>query len=138
MGDADGANGGARGEPSFLWLVMPYPITATDTFTEINVGGRKARINHTDLGPGGQAKLALALMGLLQAQIDTRIPIADLPDDEPTKTVNPDASNFFWGDSNGAVQNNPNRNNHLIARDTVVTDVVWEGTRYVVSQVRVP
>lgn len=123
---------------------MPYPIIATDTYTEINVGGRVARINHTDLGPGGQAKLALVLKELLQAEIDTRIPLADLPDgsdpligDEPTRTVNPDLTNFFWGDSNGIVQNNPNRNDHLIARDTVVTDVVWDGTRYVVSQVRV-
>ncbi|KKL67496.1 hypothetical protein LCGC14_2134420 [marine sediment metagenome] len=117
---------------------MPYPITATDTFTEINVGGRVGRINHTDLGAGGQAKLALVLKGLLQAEIDVRILRDDLPDDEPTKTVNPDAPNFFWGDSNGVIQNNPNRNNHLIARDTVVTEVVWDGTRYVVSQVRVP
>ena len=78
------------------------------------------------------------LKGLLQAEIDTRIPKADLPDDEPTKTVNPDAPNFFWGDSNGAIQNNPNRNDHLIARDTVVTEVAFDGTRYVVAQVRVP
>lgn len=117
---------------------MPYPITATTIFTEINVGGRVGRINHTDLGAGGQTKLALVLRELLQAQMDTRIPLADLPDDEPTKTVNPDALNFFWGDNNGVIQNNPNRNDHLIARDTVVTEVVWDGTRYVVSQVRVP
>ena len=116
---------------------MPYPITATDTFTEINVGGRVGRINHTDLGSGGQAKLALVLKELLQAQIDTRIPIADLPDDEPTKTVNPDAPNFFWGRPNGTIHANPNQNDHLIARDTVVTEVVWDGTRYVVTQVRV-
>ena len=117
---------------------MPYPIIATDTFTEINVGGRVGRINHADLGPGGQAKLALVLKELLQAQIDTRIPLVDLPSDEPTKTVNPDAPNFFWGDSNGEIQNNPNRNDHLIARDTVVTEVVWDGAVYVVTQVRVP
>lgn len=116
---------------------MPYPIIATDSFVEINVGGRKGRINHTDLGAGGQAKLAIVLKELLQAQIDTRIPLADLPDDEPTKTVNPDAPNFFWGDSDGVVQNNPNRNDHLIARDTVVTEVVWDGARYFVAQVRV-
>jgi len=117
---------------------VPYPIIATSTFTEINVGGRVGRINHTDLGAGGQAKLVLVLKDLLQAEIDVRIPLADLPDDESTKTVNPDAPNFFWGDSDGVVQNNPNRNDHLIARDTVVTDVAWDGTRYVVTQVRMP
>ncbi len=124
---------------------MPYPIIATDTYTEINVGGRVGRINHTNLGAGGQAKRARVLRGWLQDKIDDRIPIADLPDgsdpligDEPTRTVNPDLPNFFWGDSNGVIQNNPNRNDHLIARDTVVTDVVWDGAGYVVTQVRVP
>ena len=116
---------------------MPYPITATDTFTEINIGGRVGRINHADLGAGGQEKLALVLKGLLQTQIDVRIPIADLPDDEPTKTVNPDRPNFFWGRANGSIHANPNQNTHLIARDTVVTEVVWDRTIYVVTQVRV-
>ena len=116
---------------------MPHSLKSTDTFVEVNVGGTITRINHSDLGAGGQKNLNDSMRDFLQAAIDVRIPIADLPDDEPTKTVNPDAPNFFWGDSNGVVQHNADKNDHLIARDTVVTEVVWDGVRYVVSQVRV-
>ena len=124
---------------------MPHSLKSTDTFVEVNVGGTITRINHSDLGAGGQKNLNDSMRDFLQAAIDVRIPLVDLPDgsdplvgDEPTRTVNPNAPNFFWGDSNGVVQNNPNRNNYLIERDTVVTEVVWDGTRYIVSQVRVP
>ncbi len=117
---------------------MPYPITVTDSYIEINIGGRVARIDYADLPGNTPVQLANALKLLLQAEIDTRIPLTDLPDDEPTKTVNPAAPNFFWGRANGSIHANPNQNDHLIARDTVVTEVVWDGTRYVVSQVRVP
>ena len=115
---------------------MPYPLTVNDTFIEINVGGRVARIDYADLPGNTPAQLANALKLLLQAEIDTRIPLADLPDDEPTKTVNPDAPNFFWGDGNGVVRPNPNQNDHLIARDTVVTLVEWDVTRsrYIIEQ----
>ncbi len=115
---------------------MPHSIISTDSYTEISVGGRVGRINHADLGSGGEAKLALVMKDLLQGQIDVRIPLADLPDDEPTKTTNPDSPSFFWGDSNGVVQANPNRNDTLISRDTIVTAVVWDGTVYVVYQIR--
>ena len=117
---------------------MPYPITTTDTFIEINIGGRVVHVNYADLPGNTPAQLANALKLLLQAEIDVRIPLADLPDDEPTKAVNPDAPNFFWGRSDGSIHPNPNQNTHLIARDTVVTEVVWDGARYVVTQVRVP
>ncbi|MCH7775742.1 MAG: hypothetical protein IH878_04260 [Gemmatimonadetes bacterium] len=118
---------------------MPYPIVSTETYIEINIGGRKARINYADLGAGGRAKLALVLKERLQAAIDgPRGLRADFPDDEPNKTVNPNRPNEFWSDSDGVVQNNPNRNDRVTCRDTVVTDVVWDGERYVVTQVRVP
>ncbi|KKM61730.1 hypothetical protein LCGC14_1528840 [marine sediment metagenome] len=117
---------------------MPYPISTTDTYIEINIGGRGVHIDYADLPGNTPTQLANALKLLLQAEIDVRILLVDLPDDEPTKTVNPDSPNFFWGRANGSIHANPNRNDHLIARDTVVTDVVWDGTRYVVTQVRVP
>lgn len=117
---------------------MPHPIIATDTYIEINIGGRKARINYADLPGNTAAKLANALKIFLQDAIDTRLVLADLPDDEPTKTVNPDAPNFFWGQSDGSVHPNPARNDTLIARDTIITDVVWDGTRYSVKQVTAP
>lgn len=120
-------------------------IKSTDTFVEVNVGGTITRINHSDLGAGGQKNLNDSMRDFIQAAIDVRIPLADLPDgsdpsigDEPTRTVNPNKPNFFWGDDNGIVQNNADKNDHLIARDTVVTEVVFDGTRYVVTQVRVP
>lgn len=118
---------------------MPYPVTATDTYIEINIGGRKARINYADLGTGGRAKLALVLKERLQAAIDgPRGLRSDLPDDEPNKTVNPNKPNEFWSDINGIVQKNPRLNDCITCRDTVVADVVWDGERYSVTQVRVP
>ena len=106
---------------------MPYPITTTDTSIEINIGGRVVHIDYADLPGNTPAQLANALKLILQAAIDVRIPLADLPDDEPTKAVNPDRPNFFWGRANGLIHANPIQNNHLIARDTIV-DVVWNGT----------
>ena len=117
---------------------MPYPITTTDSFIEINIGGRVVHINYADLPGNTPAKRTNALKLLLQAEIDFRVSIADLPDDELTKTVNPDAPNFFWGKFDGTIHPNPNQNDHIIARDTVVTDVAWDSSRYGVTQVRVP
>ena len=125
---------------------MPHPIIATDSYIEIKVGGHRiTRVNYSELGAGNDKKRAGVLRDRLQAGIDTRIPIADLPDgsdpligDEPTRTVNPNRPGFFWGDSQGKVQTNPARNDHLIARDTVVTDVVWDGTRYSITQLGLP
>ena len=116
---------------------MPHSLKSTDTFVEVNVGGTITRINHSDLGAGGQKNLNDSMRDFLQAAIDVRIPLADLPDDEPTKTVNPNAPNFFWANSDAKIKNREADNDRLIARDTVVTEVVWDGTRYVVSQVRV-
>lgn len=118
---------------------MPHPIEATDTYIEINTGGRKARIDYAELPGSTAAQLANAVKAFLQDAIDgPRGLIADFPDDEPNKTVNPDQPNCFWSRPDGTIHPNPGQNTHLTCRDTEITDVVWDGTRYMVKQVGVP
>jgi hypothetical protein len=116
---------------------VPYQLKTAGTYTEVSVGGAITRIQHADLGAGGQKSREDKLRAFLQAAIDTRIPLVDLPPDEPTKKKDPGRTDFFWGDAAGIVQVNAARNDHLISRDTVVT-VVFDGAGYNITQVRVP
>ena len=105
---------------------MPYPVVSTDTYIEINVGGTKRRLNYADV-PGNvwSAKRLERAKTMLQGFLDTRIPLVDLPDDEPTKTVDPRAEwggHFFW------------EGGDLVGRPDTITDVQWDGERLVISQ----
>lgn len=103
-------------------------VSAGSDFIEINDGGRIIRVTETDVAPGAKDKMALAIQALLQFGLDTRIKIRDLPDDEPTKTVDPARSDFFWEGHDG--------NKELVARPVIVESVVWDGTRYVPTLTR--
>ena len=75
-----------------------------------------------------KTKTALVLKELLQEDLTTRIRLRDLPDDEPTKTVDPVATHgerMFW-DGRGA-------NRELVSRATIVESCVWDGKRFVFS-----
>lgn len=113
---------------------MPHQITTTDTKLSINVGGKLGTLQNAIVLGVTQAKKNDAVKAWIQREIDVRILLTDLPNDEPTKTVNPDQPNFFWGRSDGTPHPNDNNNDWLIARDTIVTDVQFVDGRYVVSQ----
>ncbi len=78
-----------------------------------------------------KTKTALVLKELVQEDLTTRIKLRDLPDDEPTKTVNPAAlfgERMFW-EGNG-------RNRELVSRSTIVVDCNWAGERFVFTMRR--
>ena len=70
-----------------------------------------------------KTKVALVLKELLQEDLTVRIRLRDLPDDEPTKTVDPAREDFFW-EGRGI-------NKALVSRSTIVEDVFWDGQRFV-------
>ncbi len=78
-----------------------------------------------------KTKTALALKILLQEDLTTRTLLRDLPDDEPTKTVDPApefGERFFW--------EGKGRNKVVVCRSTIVEDCVWDGERFVFTMRR--
>ncbi len=66
-----------------------------------------------------KTKTALVLKELLQEDLTVRIRLRDLPDDEPTKTVDPAREGFFW-EGRGI-------NRELVSRSTIVERFEWNG-----------
>ncbi len=88
-------------------------------------------INDPALQDADKDRLALALKTLVQEDLTTRIKLRDLPDDEPTKTVDPApefGERFFWEGRGG--------NRNLVSRSTIVEDVFWDGERFVFTMRR--
>lgn len=75
-----------------------------------------------------KSKVAIALKAIVQEDLTTRIRLRDLPDDEPTKIVDPEREGFFW-EGNGI-------NRELVSRSTIVEDCVWDGERFVFTMRR--
>lgn len=80
-------------------------------------------VNDVRFQDADKTKTSLVLKDLLQEDLTTRIRLRDLPNDESTKTTDPAREGFFW-EGRGI-------NRELVARATIVEDVVWDGTRYV-------
>ena len=85
-------------------------------------------INDVRFQDADKTKTAIVLKGLLQEDLTTRTRLRDLPDDEPTKTVNPNREGFFW-EGRGI-------NRELVSRSTIVEDCVWDGTVFVFTMRR--
>ena len=79
-------------------------------------------INDVRFLDADKIKVALVLKELVQEDLTTRNRLRDLPDDEPTKTVDPAREGFFW-EGRGV-------NRELVSRSTIVESVVWDGMRY--------
>ncbi len=80
-------------------------------------------------------RLAAALTLILQRDgVDSRLLIADLPADEPDKTIDPNMPRRFWADA--AYQptfGTVNTPVYVLSRDvTIVVD--WDGTNYFFRQ----
>lgn len=72
----------------------------------------KSEVKESDVVVSGSRtskKIAAKMQKILQDQIDHRISRASLPDDEITKTVDPDKSNEFWD------------GNDIVSRSEVIT-----------------
>ena len=80
-------------------------------------------INDVRFLDADKTKTALVLKELLQEDLTVRIRLRDLPDDEPTKTVDPAREDFFW-EGRGI-------NKELVSRSTIVESCVWDGERFV-------
>ncbi len=88
-------------------------------------------VNDPVLQDADKTKTALVLKDLVQEDLTTRIRLRDLPDDEPTKTVDPApqfGERMFW-EGHG-------RNKELVGRSTIVEDCVWNGTAFVFTMRR--
>lgn len=64
---------------------------------------------------GMSQKKADALVPILQALLDSRTPLADLPADDPDKTVDPNRQDLFWDGT------------ELVGRHVTVGGIDWDG-----------
>ncbi len=96
-------------------------IVTTAEHVEINNGGKLGRVLHSDLRVGSNALKSEDMKARLQNFLDVRIPLADLPDDDPDKTTDPARPDLFWDKGD------------LVGRGCVITDVFWDGERFGVS-----
>jgi hypothetical protein len=99
-------------------------------FVEIDDGERIIRVSEADLPPDTKEKMALAMRDLLQAGLDHRQKVKDLPAGDPHQATDPATlpeygERMFW-EGQGA-------NKELVARSVIVESVVWDGTVYVPS-----
>ena len=88
-------------------------------------------VNDSRFQDADKIKVALVLKELVQEDLTLRIRTRDLPDDEPTKTVDPVlqfGERMFW-EGRGI-------NRELVSRSTIVEDVTWDGVRFVFTMRR--
>ncbi|KKM98374.1 hypothetical protein LCGC14_1158670 [marine sediment metagenome] len=89
-------------------------------------------VNDVRFQDADKTKTAVVLKTLLQEDLTTRTKLKDLPDDEPTKTVDPAlqfGERMFW-EGHGA-------NKVVVSRSTIVESCVWDGERFVFTMRRV-
>ena len=96
-------------------------------FIDMLRGGTTVTFNDDVFGVGTKEEHAAAFIPFLQDQIDFRQRLNTLPTDDPDRTTDPAKPWLFW-DGPGQPGNTD-----LVSRSDVITNVVWDGTRYVVS-----
>ena len=98
-------------------------LTATDTYFEIDVGGRVLHFDYANFPPtttGSQARVD-HIIALAQKFLDTRIDLVDMPADDPAAIADPGLPNFFW-EVDGSETT-------LVAREAVIENVVYDDTK---------
>ncbi len=98
-------------------------IIVTESFAEIDLGERRARVDYATIPGTGWSRARLdGLRDALQAAIDLRVARADLPDDDPDKAADPAlGERLFWDGGD------------LVARAAVVESVAFDGAKPVLS-----
>jgi hypothetical protein len=92
----------------------------------IEVTAEQARQSLTGNSRNNPVAIASKATEFLQALVDVRIPLSELPDDDPAKHTDPGLPNFFWLTVGGVV--------YLVSRSDTVT-VLWEDPRYFIMVV---
>lgn len=72
---------------------------------------------------GNKTKIAIVLKDLINADLQVRIKVKDLPDDDPEKDTNPEKGERAYWEGQG-------NNKELVHQSTICDSVVWDGTRY--------
>ena len=67
---------------------------------QLTVTATQARATLSGAARNNPVSICAAATTLLQAQLDTVIPLASLPSDDPDKTVNPNRPDLFWSGTN--------------------------------------
>jgi hypothetical protein len=100
------------------------------TITSIGV----ITVPFSDLPSGNAEKKRAALEQILQNYFDVRIPLSQLPSDDPDKFINPRRPELFWSDVDGIPQTPDSANTHYTSRNCKVTiTVVGTGANTSVS-----
>jgi hypothetical protein len=78
-------------------------------------------------GSGFDASRLALINAAIQAAVDTRIPLSDLPETDPDKRTNPNRPTLYWSDASG----NPSPTGaYLCARHTRVW-LEWDGAKLI-------
>lgn len=111
-------------------------IESTDMFVEISTGGRvpvKKSDTDTKTDPGDpdvQNKRAAELTILLQAEMDTRILVADLPRNEEVLRFTDQEMRDAFGER--MFFETVGLDRFLVSREDIIT-VTWNGTEFIAS-----
>ena len=89
---------------------------------EVDADVERVKLAPTDRNDA--IKVAAQLTTELQAKLDVRQLLRDLPEDDPDRTVDPGRGDLFWQDIDGE--------RYLVGREGIVT-VTWSGTQYIPS-----
>lgn len=103
--------------PSF-WIINPGADIVATSRVHLN-NGKTVDLSNIP-GNGYVAPRIAQINAALQAEVDTRIPLAQLPADDPDKTTDPDGKHLYWGNANGDRASEGAQATHLCARHTLV------------------
>ena len=92
-----------------------------DCCTVVSTNATLARTALVGLDKQNPVKIGAQMSGLIQALLDTRIPLSNLPADDPDKTTDPAQCDQFWLTVGGTT--------YLVGRNIVV-NIFWNGDRY--------
>lgn len=80
-------------------------------------------------GNGYNVNRLAKINAAIQAEIDTRVLLTDLPADDPDRTINPDRRDLFWSDADGTPVASP-VGAFLCSRPAILW-LTWDGSRLV-------
>jgi len=97
---------------------------------DYHLGDRVSRVSIADFPAGSEAKTAAAWQATIQDQVDRRILVSDLPDDDWDKTATPEESTARYGTA--VFKERVQGKWWLVARSETVV-VTWDGAAYQVK-----
>ena len=97
-------------------------ITITDTYVELNDDGNILHFDFADFPPSADTNEARQAHVVAHAQdwLDTRIPVKDLPADDPLAISDPALPYLFWEGTGG--------NKVVVVRNIVIENVNYDSS----------